>query len=133
MNGKPYIREIPVFSWYLGRKRDIHHMLNEVSSLFIGSYALLLLWGLKALSEGEAAYSLFLQGLTSPVSIGLHWLMLAFTLLHSISWFSVTPKAMPVQIGENFLPGYFIAAGHYVAWFCISLFILYIGGVFSYG
>ena len=133
MNGKPYVREIPVTRWYLGRTRDIHHMLNEISSLFIGAYALLMLWGLKSLSESEAAFGAFLDGLASPASLVLHWLVLAFTLLNSVSWFSVTPKAMPVQIGDEFVPGYLIAAGHYVAWFCISLFILYVGGVFSHG
>ncbi len=108
-------------------------MLNEVSSIFIGGYALLLLWGIKALSQGEQAYLAFLQGLSSPLALIFHWLVLAFTLVNSISWFGVTPKAMPVQIGEEFVPGHYIAAGHYVGWICISLFILYISGVFGNG
>lgn len=133
MSRRPYVREVPIASWYMGRWRDIHHMLNEVSSIFIGGYALMLLWGLKALSEGEAAYQAFLHGLASPWSLVLHWLVLAFTLVNSISWFAVTPKAMPVQIGEEFVPGHFIAAGHYVGWVAVSLVILYLSGVFGNG
>ena len=83
--------------------------------------------------EGEGAYQLFLERLASPLSLGFHWLALVFTLYHSISWFALTPKAMPVQIGENFVPGYLIAAGHYIAWIGISLFILFITGVFGNG
>jgi fumarate reductase subunit C len=133
MNGKPYVREIRKNTWYLARRRDIHHMLHEISSLFIGAYGLLLVWGLRALAEGEGAYQLFLERLASPLSLGFHWLALAFTLFHSISWFGLTPKAMPVQIGENFVPGYLIAVGHYIAWIGVSLFILFIAGVFADG
>jgi hypothetical protein len=35
-----------------------------------------------------------------------------------------------VQIGENFVPGIFIAGAHYLAWIAVSLFILYVAGVF---
>ena len=52
------------------------------------------------------------------------------TLYHSVTWFAVTPKAMPVQIGENFLPGFVIAGAHYLAWLAVSLFILFVAGVF---
>ncbi len=133
MNRKPYVSQVSRTRWYLGRKRDIHHMLNEVSSLFIGGYALLLLWGVRSLSEGEAAFAAFLALLASPLSIALHWLVLAFTLLHSVSWFTATPKAMPLQVGEAFVPGYLIAGGHYAAWAAVSLFILYLGGVIGHG
>ena len=108
-------------------------MLNEISSIFIGGYALILLWGVKSLAAGEQAYLAFLDGLTSPLSLTFHWVALGFTLLNSVSWFGVTPKAMPVQIGDEFLPGHYIAIGHYVAWFCVSLVVLVVSGVFSNG
>lgn len=133
MNRKPYVRQVSPTRWYLGRRRDIHHMLNEVSSLFIGGYALFMLWGLKALSEGELAYAGFLEALGSPLSLALHWLVLAFTLLHSVSWFTATPKAMPLQVGEAFVPGYLIVAGHYAGWAAASLLILYFSGVIGHG
>ena len=126
MSVKPYVREVRKSTWYLAKWRDINHMLQEITCIFIGAYALLLVFGLRALAEGEGAYQLFLESLASPLSLGFHWLALAFTLFHSISWFSLTPKAMPVQIGENFVPGYLIAAGHYIAWIGVSLFIFFI-------
>ena len=133
MNGKPYVRPVPKTTWYLDRRRDIHHMLQEVTSAFIGAYALLLLWGLGSLAGGETAYGSFLEALSSPLSMVFHWVVFAFTLFHSVSWFSVTPKAMPVQIGENFLPGYIIAGAHYAAWVVVSLVILYLAGGFANG
>ncbi len=133
MNGKPYVREIPKRTWYLARWRDIHHMLQESTSLFIGVYALLLVRGLGALADGEEAFQAYLESLSSPLSLGFHWLLLIITLFHSVSWFNVTPKAMPMQIGEGFVPGYLIAAAHYVVWVLVSLFILFIAGVFTNG
>jgi len=133
MSVKPYIRKVSKSTWYLSRRRDILHMIDETSSLFIGVYVLLLLMGLRALAEDEAAYLHYLEWLGSPFLLGFHWLVIASTLLNSISWFRSTPKAMRVQIGENIVPGYLIAAGHYVAWIMISLFIFYVAGVFSVG
>ena len=133
MSVKPYIREVSKTTWYLSRRRDILHMIDETSSLFIGVYVLLLLLGLRALAEGEAAYLLYLEWLGSPLILGFHWLVVVSTLLNSISWFRSTPKAMRVQIGENVVPGYLIAAGHYVAWVMISLLIFFVAGVFSGG
>jgi hypothetical protein len=40
---------------------------------------------------------------------------------------------MPVQIGEAFLPGGIIVGGHYVVWIALSLFILFVAGVFNGG
>ena len=133
MSVKPYVREVSKTTWYLSRRRDILHMIDETSSIFIGAYALLLLMGLRALAEGEAVYLLYLEWLGNPVLLGFHWLVIVSTVLNSISWFRSTPKAMRMQIGENVVPGHFIAIGHYVAWVAISLFILFVAGVFSDG
>ena len=130
---KPFVREVARTTWYLTRRRDRVHMAQELSSVFIGGYALLLLWGVKALAAGPEAYQAFLTSLSSPLSLGLHWLVLAVTLFHTVSWFGVTPKAMPVQIGEEFLPGGIIVGGHYVVWIALSLFILFVSGVFNGG
>ncbi len=133
MSVRPYVREVAKNTWYLHRRRDVLHMVDETSSVLIGAYALLLLFGLKALADGEAAYLLYLERLGSPLSIGFHWLVIVFALFNSVSWFRLTPKAMRVQIGEELIPGYLIAAGHYIAWIGVSLFILYIAGVFAGG
>jgi len=129
----PFVREVPRTTWYLARRRDLVHMAQELSSIFIGGYALLLLWGVKALAAGPDAYQAFLASLGSPLSLGLHWVTLAVTLFHSVSWFGVTPKAMPVQSGEEFLPGSLIVGGHYAVWIALSLFILFVAGVFNGG
>ena len=127
---KPFVREVPRTSWYLARRRDQIHMAQELTSLFIGNFALLLLCAVRAVADGPEAYQAFVASLGSPLMLGMLWITFAVTLFHTVSWFGVTHKAMPVQIGEGFLPPAVIVGGHYAAWVVVSLFILFIAGVF---
>lgn len=127
---KPFVREIDTKRWYLERGRDRLHMAQELSSLIVGLYALLMLWGLKCLADGPQAYGAFLATLASGPSLLFHLVALLVAVFHTISWFGVTPKAMPIQRGEEFVPGSLIVAGHYGVWAAVTLFILYLGGLF---
>lgn len=125
---KPYVREPARTTWYLSQPRYMQHMAQELTSVFVGVYGLLLLCSIRALAEGEAAWQSFLASLGSPLMLGLEWLVLVATLYHAVSWFAVTPKAMPVQLGEQLVPGSLIAGAHYLAWIAVSLFILHFAG-----
>ena len=54
--------------------------------------------------------------------------MLIFAVHNATSWFNVTPKAMPVQIGEEFLPGKFVVIAHYAVWIIVSVAVLFLAG-----
>jgi len=127
---KPYVRVPARTTWYLANSGYMQHMAQELSSVFVAITAVLLLLGLHALSGGAETWQAFLAGLGSPLVLGLLWLLLIALLYHTISWFAVTPKAMPVQIGEGFLPGIIIAGAHYLVWAAVSLIILYFAGAF---
>jgi len=91
---------------------------------------LILLVALRRLSEGREAWEAFLQNLTGPAGVLLQLVILVFAVYHSTSWFNVTPKAMPVQVGENFLPGGVIIGAHYAAWLAVTLAVLFLAGAF---
>lgn len=129
MSGKPYLRPISS-EWIFRHPRYLRYMVREFSCLFIGGYTLLLVAGLKSLSDGRAAYEAFLECLRSPASIVFQVLALAFAAYHSITWFNLTPKAMPLQLGEDFLPDAAIAGAHFAAWAVLSLAVLYFAGAF---
>lgn len=131
MSRKPYVREFPRTTWYLAKSHDRLHMAQEVTSIFIAIYALILLWGLKSLAAGPEAWQGFLDTLGSPLSMLFHWVMFLVAMFHSISWFNVTHKAMPIQMGEEFLPGGIIVGGHYVVWILFSIIVIFMGGAFS--
>jgi fumarate reductase subunit C len=105
-------------------------MAREFSCLFIGGWTLLMVWGVKQLAEGPAAWATFLECLKSPASIAFHVLALGFAAYHSITWFNLTPKALPLQLGEEFVPDAAISGAHFAAWAALSLAVLYLAGVF---
>jgi fumarate reductase subunit C len=125
-----YVRPVSKYTWYLQRRSYSVHMLQELTSLFIGIYALLLLWGISAVAGGPEAYRTFLNGLTNPGMRLLLWVLTVVIFYHAIAWFSVTPKAMVVQKGEEFVPGGLIAGAHYVIWVVLTLVVLFLAGVF---
>jgi len=129
MSRKPYVREISS-EWIFRHPRYVRYLVREFSCLFIGGYALLMVVGLMRLSQGPAAWEGFVQALQTPASIGFHVVALAFSLYHSVTWFNLTPKALPVQLGEEFLPDGVIAGAHYAGWAALSIALLWMAGVF---
>jgi len=122
MSRKPYLRPI-TSEWIFRHPRYVRYMVREFSCLFIGGWTVLMVWGLKQLSEGPAAWAAFLQLLKSSASIAFLLLTLAFATYHSITWFNLTPKALPLQVGEEFLPDWVIAGAHYAGWAALSFVI----------
>ncbi len=130
MSRRPFIRELPRTSWYFRQPRYMRYMAREVTCVFIGAYTLMLVLGVERLSAGRAAWEAFLQALTRPAGIAFHVVALVFALYHTTSWFNVTPKAMPVQIGEGFLPDGVIVGAHYACWIVASIVVLFLAGAF---
>jgi fumarate reductase subunit C len=129
MSRKPYAR--PVTSeWIFRHPRYVRYMAREFSCLFIGGWTLLMVWGLKQLAAGPDAWAAFLELLKSPASIAFHGLALAFAAYHSVTWFNLTPKALPLQRGESFVPDAVISGAHFGLWAALSLAILYLAGAF---
>ena len=129
MSRKPFVREVSKTGWYLKHPRYLRYMSREVTCIFIGAFALLMLCAVERLSAGQAAYEQFLAAITGPLSaLGL-LLILAFAVHNTTSWFNVTPKAMPVQMGEEFLPGKYIVGAHYAVWAIVSVLVLFFAGV----
>lgn len=127
---RPYLREVSRTRWFFRHPRYLRYMAREVTCIFIGVYTVLLLVGLARLAQSRAAYEGFLLALQSPTSIAFHVLALIFAAYHSITWFNLTPKAMPLQIGERFVPEGLIAGACYLAWAIVSALVLFSAGVF---
>jgi fumarate reductase subunit C len=129
MSRKPYVREM-TSEWIFRHPRYVRYMLREFSCLFIGGWTLMMVWGLSQLAEGPQAWAAFLEFLKSPASIAFHLAALAFATYHSVTWFNLTPKALPLQVGEDFVPDAAISGAHFGAWAVLSLAILYFSGAF---
>lgn len=129
MSRKPYVRPVSKTGWWLKHARYMRYMSREVTCIFIGAFALLMVCALERLTHGQAAYESFIAALHGPISAFGLILILAFALHNATSWFNVTPKALPVQIGEEFLDGKYIIGAHYAVWIVLSLLVLFLAGV----
>jgi len=81
-------------------KRDpyfVSYMAREVSALIVAGYAAVLLAGIVRLSQGEAAFNGWLQYLKTPWMLIFHLLALATFIYHTLSWFKIMPKTMPIM------------------------------------
>ena len=130
MSRRPLVRECPPTTWYFRQPRYLRYMAREITCIFIAAYCVLLVVGLHRLANGPEAWEGFLLGLRSADSIVFHLLALVAAFYHASTWFNATQKAMPIQIGEDFVPGNLISGAHYAAWAVLSLFVLILAGVF---
>jgi fumarate reductase subunit C len=131
MSRQPYNREVPRVRWFLNHPRYLRYMARELTCLFIGAYTLVLIVGVARLSEGQSEYETFLSALQTPASVAFHVVALLFATYHSITWFNLTPKALPVQVGTRLLPGWAIAGAHYAIWAFLSAGVLLFAGALS--
>ena len=125
MTRRPYIREVSKTRWWLKQPRYIRYMMREISALFIGVYVLVLIAGLLQLSRGEATYSAYLAAVEGPAGLSFGFIAWLFAIYHSYTWFQVTPKAMPLMVGGNRIPGAIIIAAHWFG-FAVASAVLWL-------
>ena len=128
MSRRPFVREVPKTSWFLRQPRYLRYMARELTCVFIGAYAVLLLVALVRLADGRDAYDAFLQALGSPAGVAFLLVTLGFSVYHSVTWFNVTPKAMPIRVGEKSVPDGVIVGAHYAGWGVLTLALLTLAG-----
>ena len=120
---KPYVKPM-TRTWFLHNPFYIWYMLREGTSLFVGLYSLVLLWGLACLVKGEMAWNAWLSAMEHPAYLVFHAIALVACLYHAITWFSLAPKAMHLQQGDQKLPDTPIVIGHYVVFVIATVVIL---------
>ena len=107
---RTYVR--PMQGWWRRNPYFVRYMIREGSSVFLGTYAVILLVGLLRLSQGQAAWDAWVAALTSPWSILFHWLALLTVGYHAYTWWKVAPKTAPdIRVRGRPLPEVLITAG----------------------
>lgn len=111
--------------WWAQQWRSFKFILRELSSIAVGYVVLLLILMIWSLSRGADGYAEFLSWLKSPAVIVLSLIAFCFVIYHSITWFNLAPKAMPLRLGGKRLPDWMIAAPNYVMWLAVSAVIFW--------
>ena len=101
----------PVSTWWWVRRRSYFvFVMRELSSIFIAWFVVFLLVLVAAVGRGGTAYQAFLDFAASPVVVAVNVVTFAFVVLHTVTWFSLTPKAMVVRSGGWPLPAWAVIA-----------------------
>lgn len=85
--------------WWMKKRSYFIFVLRELSCVFVAWFAVFLMIMVFAIGRGEAAYQSFLSWAASPVVIVINIVALAFAILHTVTWFALTPQAMVVRFG----------------------------------
>ncbi len=112
--------------WWLGQWRYLKFILRELSSVFVALVVIMTLLQLRALRNGPEAYARLQSWFKSPAVIAVSVISLLFVVFHTITWFNLTPRAMPVRLKGKRVPEWLVAAPNYAVWVVTSLAVAFL-------
>ncbi|MEO8655877.1 MAG: fumarate reductase subunit C [Ramlibacter sp.] len=118
-----YVR--PMQGWWRRDPFFVRYMIREVTAIAVLVYAIILMFGVLRLSQGEAAFNGWLAALRSPGSILLHLILMVSFAVHAKSWFDIMPKTMPMMFaGGKRVEGATITRTGYVVTIVATVLVL---------
>jgi fumarate reductase subunit C len=90
--------------WWTKKRSYFLFVMRELSSVFVAWFAVFLMVMVFAIGRGEASYQRFLDWAASPIVVVVNIVALAFAVLHTMTWFVLTPQAMVVRLGGRRVP-----------------------------
>jgi len=112
--------------WWVRKSSYFLFVMRELSSIFVAWWVLFLLILISAVGRGEPAYEDFQDFASNPAVLVVNVLAFAFVLLHVVTWFSLTPKAMDVRLGDRRVPAVMVVASQYAGLAVVSAFIYWL-------
>jgi fumarate reductase subunit C len=117
----------PISTWWWTRKRSyLVFVMRELSSFFVAWFVAFLLVLVASVGRSEAAYRSFLDWAAAPWLLAINLVAFGFLVLHVVTWFSLTPKAMDVRIRGEKAPAAAIIASQYVGLAAVSAFVIWL-------
>ena len=122
---KLYRRPMPL-GWWLQNSAYFRFVVRELTSVFVGLFALVSIWQVRALGQGPEVYARFSDRLGSPAFVALNAMCLTFVLYHAITWFNLAPTAIVIRFGQKRVPDWVVAGSNYVACVVLSVVVAWI-------
>ena len=117
----------PISTWWWLKKRSYFvFAMRELSSIFIAWFVLFLLMMIFAIGRGEDAYQSFLDWASTPWVVVVNTVARLFVLLHTLTWFNLTPQAIVVRVGHRRLPAWLVVTSEYVGLAVVSAFAFWL-------
>jgi fumarate reductase subunit C len=83
--------------WWTKKWTYFLFMMREFTCVFVAWSVVFLTMFVYAVGRGEAPYRRFLDWASSPVVVVVNVVALAFLVLHTVTWFALTPQAAVVR------------------------------------
>ncbi len=112
--------------WWTKRRTYFLFVMRELSSIFVAWFVLFLVLLIRAVTDSEEAYNDFLDWAASPVLVVINIVTFAFIVLHTVTWFLLTPQAIVLSVGGRRVPGPVIIAAQYAGLAVVSAFIFWL-------
>lgn len=96
-------------------------MLREISSIFLALFAVLYLLQLALLIAGPDLYQRYLGLMVTPGWIALHVVILAFAVIHTLTWLCSIPVVQPVRIRGKEVPHQVVWLAGFIGWITVSV------------
>ena len=122
---KWYRRRVSVW-WWLESRPYASFVLRELTSVFVGAFAIVTLGLVRAVMRGPEAYARYLEWLDTPRMLLFHLVALVFVVAHAVSWFNLAPRALVVRLGGKRLPDAVVAGSNYAAWLLLSAAVAFL-------
>ena len=121
----PYRPQMSIW-WWLSKRSYLIFVLRELSSVFVAWFVIFLLLLVRAAGRGDEQYQDFLAWAANPFVVVVNVIAFGFVVLHTVTWFGLTPQAMPVRLRGWRVPTPTIVASQYVAWVAVSAFVYWL-------
>ncbi|MHC4428666.1 MAG: hypothetical protein ACYS0D_08690 [Planctomycetota bacterium] len=113
-------------TWFLARPGYRRFMAREGTAIVMAAYLVSLLIWLHKLGQGPEAYARLMEIARSPSIVVLNSLIFGGLLYHSITWFNLTPKIMPLYIAEEKVSDFWAAIFMgYLPWAVVTAIVLW--------
>ena len=114
------------WSWFTQRRSYRLFMAREATSVFLAGYLVYLIVWIYRIGQGPEGLAVAIDSARHPLTVAMHILALVAALYHSITWFNLTPKIMPMYIGEDRVPDFWAAVlMGYLPWTFVTFIILW--------
>ena len=94
--------------------------------MFVAWFVVFLLLFVRAVYHGDDQYQDFLSWAANPFVVLVNMVALAFLLLHTVTWFGLTPQAVPARLRGRPVPSSMVVASQYVGWAAVSAFVFWL-------
>ena len=121
---RQHIRRLPRY-WWLRKRTYFAFMVRELTSVFVGGYAVFLLVMLWRADDASTFSSVF-DALDGAWSVVIHVILLIVVLYHTVTWINLTPKVLVLFRDDEQISPALIAASGYVAWLVLSGLIAWV-------